>query len=215
MISGAFYSCCAISFFKTRDPAVCLNLFASNPNSSKVDFQQWTIMTMEVAEQALNESLTLAINLKETNYENVALEQCIDVFSEALVLVNQSTYVLADMDVEYPGTTGADIREALNAAMTNHDTCQDGINDIGAFPGSEQITGEQARRVNTYLSIALTFFNELIAPSEDTIPDDPHNRRRLLEIESTARRLILGRRALLSTRSSQRSGRLSPGTAFL
>lgn len=203
---------CGFLFSSTRDPAVCLNLFASNSNASKVDFQQWTIMTMEAAEQALNESYALAMNLKEANYENVALEQCIDVFSEALVLVNESMYVLADMDVHNPGTPASDIREALNAAMTDHDTCQAGIDDVGPFPGSDQITGEQARHVDTLLSISLTFFNELIPPA-----DDPFHHRRLLGTQTTARRVILGRRGLLSTmEDSQRLGtRMSPGKTFL
>jgi len=162
-------------------------------------------MTMEAAEQALNESFTLAMSLKAENYENVALEQCIEVFSEALVLVNESMYVIADMDVHNPGASAADVQVSLNAAMTDHDTCQDGIDDVGPFPGSDQITGEQARHVDTLLSISLTFFNELIATSED--PN--HNRRRLLQVESAAG---LGRRGLLSTWDSQR---LQPGRTIL
>lgn len=191
---------------KTIDPAVCLNLFASNPNSPKVDFQQWTIMTMQAAEQALNESYTVATSLKDTNYENVALEQCIDVFSEALVLVNESMYTLANMDVHNPGDPAADIQVALSAAMTDHDTCQDGVDDVGPFPGSDRITGAQARHVDTLLSISLTFVNELIATSED--PN--HHRRRLLEVTSAA--AVMGRRGLLATRDSQP---VSPGRTFL
>lgn len=184
-----------------RDPEVCINIFASNPNSAKVDFQQWTVMTMEASEQALNESYTIAMTLRDPSYENVALEQCIDVFSEALVLLNESMYVLADMDVHNPGAPAADIQVALNAAMTDHDTCQDGIDDVGSFPGSDRITGVQGRRVDTLLSISLTFFNELLAAADDP---NRHRRRLLLHLQS-----FLGRRALLDSQPPGRTQFLS------
>ncbi|XP_024401719.1 uncharacterized protein [Physcomitrium patens] len=177
---------------KTIDPTVCLTVFASNPNSKKVDLQQWTLMSMEAASHAMNESLILAQGLAPVNPDNAALQQCIEVFSEALDLVNISMHIIAGMDAQAPGTAGTDALSSMSAAMTNQDTCQEGIDDLGPFPGSDKITGDQAKHVNKLLSIALTFVNELTGAGED--PNNHH--RRLLQIKSSLRRTILSRQGL-------------------
>lgn len=146
---------------KTIDAGVCLKMFAENPNSNKADLQQWTLMTMEAAEQALNESYVLAVGLTDVNPGNVALQQCIDVFSMALDEVTSSEYIVADIDVHNPGPAATDAAMSLTAASTDHDTCQQGIDDVGPFTGSDQITGDRANHVDTLLSIALTFVEEL------------------------------------------------------
>lgn len=170
----------------TIDPAVCLKVFAGNPNSNKVDLQQWTMMTMEAAEQALNESYVLALGLTDENPGNVALQQCIDVFSMALDEVTSSEYIVAEIDVHNPGPAATDAAMSLTAASTDHDTCQEGIDDAGPFKGSDQITGDRANHVDTLLSIALTFVDELSS-------GDSTHHRRLLSVES---RLFPGKRLL-------------------
>lgn len=167
-------------------------------------------MSMEAAEQALNESFILAVGLTDKNRGNVALQQCIDVFTEALSLVESSMHKVAGMDVHNPGPTATDVVQSVTAAMTYHDTCQQGIDDVGPFTGSDQITGDRANHVDTLLSIALTFTDNL-----STAYVDPNHHRRLLSIESTAERIMLGRRGLLATQTSQRLGRLFPGKRLL
>ncbi|KAG0504111.1 hypothetical protein KC19_8G059400 [Ceratodon purpureus] len=176
---------------KTIDPAVCLKLFASNLNSNKVDLQQWTIMTMEASQKALNESYNLAMGLTDKNPDNVALKQCIDVFGMAMEEVESSMFIVADIDVHNPGPAASDVAVSLTAAATDHDTCQEGIDEVGPFDGSDTITGDRAQHVDTLLSIALTFVDNL------AIGDSNHHRR-LLNIESSQRlvRLFPGKRLL-------------------
>lgn len=167
---------------KTVDRAVCLNLFRSYPNSHKVmNLQQSTLTAMEAADHALNESYVLAQGMKKRTEGNVntALQQCIEVFADALENVNTSLSLVAAMDENnLGGSAGADVQSFMSAAMTNHDTCQEGIDDVGPFPGCEQIIGTQAKHVDTMLSIALTFVTHLSGSDGD-------HHRRLLHSETT------------------------------
>ena len=155
-------------------------MFRSNPNSQEGDLKQWTVMALEAAEHALNESYILAKGMKKENEGNVALQQCIEVFADALENVDTSISLVAGMDIHNPGKTGNDVQTYMSAAITNQDTCEEGIDDVGPFPGSEKITGQQAKHVDTLLSIALTFVNYLTTPTMDR-----YHHRRLLHIKST------------------------------
>lgn len=166
-------------------------------------------MAMEAAAHALNESYVLAQGIKKKTEGNAALQQCIDVFADALEEVNTSMSLVAAMDIHKPGSTGADVQTFMSAAMTDQDTCQEGIDEVGPFPGSDQITGKQAKHVDTLLSIALTFVNHLTTSSID-----PDHHRRLLHTKSTGseRIIILGRRGLLPRQSLRRLHRLRLGS---
>jgi pectinesterase inhibitor-like protein len=147
-------------------------------------------MAMEAAERALNESYILAEGLKKKTLEgNAALQQCIDVFADALENVNTSMSLVAAMDDDH--NPGADVQTLMSAALTNHDTCQEGIDEVGPFPGCDQITGKQSKHVDTMLSIALTFVNHL---TTSTTEPDRHHRRLLLTKSTGSER----RRGLLS-----------------
>lgn len=153
-------------------------MFRSYPNSNKaLNLQQLTETAMEAAEHALNESYMRAQAIKMRSPGNAALEQCVDVFADALDDVKTSLSLVAAMDDHNPGTSGADVQTFMSAAMTNQDTCQEGIDEVGPFPGSDQITGAQAKNVDTMLSIALTFVNHLTT--------EPDHHRRLLLTKST------------------------------
>ena len=153
-------------------------MLRSNP---KGDLKQWTVMAMEEAERALNESYVLAKGMKEGNEGNVALQQCIDMFGDALGNVNTSMLLVSTMDVHNPGKAGDDVQTFMSAAMTDFDTCGEGVDDVGSFPGSDKITGQHAKHVDTMLSIALTFVNHLTESNTD------HNHhRRLLHIKPTS-----------------------------
>lgn len=162
-----------------RNSVDCLNMIRSSPNSYRGDLKQWTVTAMKAAGHALNESYILAQGMEKKNKGNVALQQCIDVFADALDNVNTSMNLVASMDVHNPGTDGDDVQTFMSAAMTNYDTCKEGIEDVGSFPGSDEITGQQAKHVDTMLSIALTFVNHLMTPAMDR-----NRHRRLLHIEA-------------------------------
>lgn len=173
-------------------------MFRSYPNSNKaLNLQQSTETAMEAAEDALNVSYMRAQAMKKRSQGNAALEQCVEVFADALDDVKTSLSLVAGMDDHNPGTSGADVLTFMSAAMTNQDTCQEGIDEVGPFPGSDQITGAQAKSVDTMLSIALTFANHLTTP-------EPDHHRRLLLTKSTGSEqdMAVGRRGLLALKAA-------------
>lgn len=199
-----FPLCCSfLPPTQTRDPKACLAIFATNPNARKVDLQQWTIMTMEAANTAVNESYTLTKSMEKANFGNDALNQCLEVFADSLDQLNTSMYLVADMNLHAPGNTGVDVQTFMSAAMTDQDTCLQGISEVGGWPGSDAISGARADRVNTLLSISLSFVDALTKSLVD-----PNHHRRLLEIE-LQQEVALGRRGgLRSFQTLQRLGEL-------
>lgn len=157
-------------------------------------------MTMEAANTAVNESYTLTKSMQKANYGNDALIQCLEVFADSLDQLNTSMYLVADMNLHAPGTTGVDVQTFMSAAMTDQDTCLQGISEVGGWPGSDLISGARADHVNALLSISLSFVDAL---TKSLI--DPNHHRRLLEIE-LQQAVALGRRGGLKT--LQRLGEL-------
>lgn len=180
-----------------RYPTLCTSLFASNPHAQKVDIQQWAIIAMQSAESAVNESYSLIVNMEKGNSGNSAYMTCQQVMADSLDQVNTSMYLVADMDPSSPGTTLADVQTYMSAAMTDQDTCQQGISEVGGWPGSDSISGARADHVNSLLSISLTFVNALQTSG--------NHHRRLLVLDPHAVGSILGRRGLLSLQNSRRT----------
>ncbi|CAK9219333.1 unnamed protein product, partial [Sphagnum troendelagicum] len=147
----------------TMYPQLCSEIFHAIPGAQKGDLQQWTVMVMQMSEQAVNESVSLALQMSHLreNHGSVALEQCIEVLMDSLDQINSSMYLVADMELHPSPATESDVQTYMSAAMTDIDTCQQGVSDVGGWSGSAELCGPRADHINQLLSISLTFVNVL------------------------------------------------------
>ncbi|CAK9230077.1 unnamed protein product [Sphagnum troendelagicum] len=159
----------------TAYPDTCYKTFAAIPNAEKGDLQQWTILAINASAQAVNESLTLALQMQSRQDGNMALEQCIDLERDSLDRLNATMFLVAEMNLRSPEKT--DALTYMSAVMTNEDTCQDGINEVGGWQGSDKLTGAIHHQIAELLDISLSFTNSLATSELDA---DHH--RRLLQI---------------------------------
>jgi hypothetical protein len=120
-------------------------------------------MVMQMSEQAVNESVSLALQMSHLreNHGSVALEQCIEVLMDSLDQINSSMYLVVDMELHPSPATESDVQTYMSAAMTDIDTCQQGVSDVGGWSGSAELCGSRADHINQLLSISLTFVNVL------------------------------------------------------
>jgi pectinesterase inhibitor-like protein len=125
----------------------------------------------------VNESLTLALQMQSRQDGNMALEQCIDLERDSLDRLNATMFLVAEMNLRSPEKT--DALTYMSAVMTNEDTCQDGINEVGGWQGSDKLTGAIHHQIAELLDISLSFTNSL-ATSE---LDAGHHRRLLQNFE--------------------------------
>jgi len=90
-----------------RYPDTCYKTFAAIPDAEKGDLQQWTILAINASAQAVNESLTLALQMQSRQDGNMALEQCIDLERDSLDRLNATMFLVAEMNLRSPEKTDA------------------------------------------------------------------------------------------------------------
>ncbi|VFQ67543.1 unnamed protein product [Cuscuta campestris] len=118
---------------KTRYPNLCVTSLLEFPgalSASRDEFVHISVnLTMQRFEQALSRATDIG-NLPMSGFERSAYDDCLDLLEESSELLSKS---LASLGSSGKGSAAAaeDVQTWLSAALTNHETCKDGIQNAG------------------------------------------------------------------------------------
>lgn len=116
----------------TRYRNLCVSSLLQFPgalSASSSEFVHISVnLTMQRFQQALSRATDIG-NLQMTGFDRSAYDACLDLLEESSELLSKSLASLGGSAGK--GTAADDVNTWLSAALTNHETCKDGIQNAG------------------------------------------------------------------------------------
>ncbi|KAG7564811.1 Pectinesterase inhibitor domain [Arabidopsis suecica] len=158
--SASLKSVCAV----TRYPETCFNSLSSSLNESDSKLNPESILELSLRVAVKNLS-NLSISFRSINDmpEDAAVGDCVKLYTDALSQLNDSI-----TEIEKEKKKGGnwltkevvgDVKTWISAAMTDGETCSDGIEEMGTIVGSE--IKKEMEMANQMMSISLAIVSQM------------------------------------------------------
>ncbi|KAL1218120.1 Pectinesterase 3 [Cardamine amara subsp. amara] len=159
--SASLKSICAV----TRYPETCFNSLCSsslNESNSKFDPESILELSLRLASKSIS-SLSMSFRSINDMPEDAAVGDCIKLYNDALSQLNDSI-----SEIEKEKKKGGnwltkevigDVKTWISAAMTDGETCSDGIEEMGTVVGNE--IKKEMEIANQMMSISLAIVSQI------------------------------------------------------
>ncbi|ESQ45806.1 hypothetical protein EUTSA_v10010689mg [Eutrema salsugineum] len=154
--SASLKEVCAL----TRYPETCLDALSSSLNESNPE--SILLLSIRVASQKVS-SLSMSFRSINDMPEEAAVGDCVKLYTDALSQLNESV-----SEIEKEKNKGGDwltkrvvgdVKTWISAAMTDGETCSDGLEEMGTTVGNE--IKKEMVMANQMLSISLAIVSEM------------------------------------------------------
>ncbi|CAL9247265.1 unnamed protein product [Arabidopsis halleri] len=158
--SASLKSICAV----TRYPETCFNALSSSLNESDSKLNPESILELSLRVAVKNLS-NLSISFRSINDmpEDAAVGDCVKLYTDALSQLNDSITEI-EKEKKKGGNWLAkevvgDVKTWISAAMTDGETCSDGIEEMGTIVGNE--IKKEMEMANQMMSISLAIVSQM------------------------------------------------------
>ncbi|CAI0541455.1 unnamed protein product [Linum tenue] len=177
---------------KTRYPQLCVNSLVEFPGSLTADDQDLVHISFNMTLQRLSRALYLSSTAMMASYlpagglDRAAYDDCLELLDDSVDALSRSLSAVAPPEGGAGGIGGVggvsasttDVATWLSAALTNQDTCAEGLADVKSGPVKEEME-RKLKDLTELISNCLAIFS---ATDDGDFAGVPiQNRRRLLE----------------------------------
>ncbi|KAK4485352.1 hypothetical protein RD792_007991 [Penstemon davidsonii] len=167
---------------RTRYPSLCLNSLLDFPGAAAASDKDLVHITVNMTLRKFGRALYYASDISNVNMDPLvrsAYEDCIELLDHSIDLLSRSLTSVA------PGgaTTGStqDVLTWLSAALTNQDTCTDGLDELNGYVKTQM--SDRLKDLSELVSNCLAIYADA-SGGEDFAGIPIQNRRRLLSGEN-------------------------------
>ncbi|KFK34069.1 hypothetical protein AALP_AA5G098300 [Arabis alpina] len=144
----------------TRYPETCLNSLSSSPH--KLDLDSILESSIKLASDSVT-NLSLSFrSINDTPEEEPAITDCVKLYNDALSQLNES---MSEIETEkkkggnwLSENVIGDVKTWISAAMTDGETCSDGLEEMGTVVGKE--IKKEMEVANQIMSISLAIVTQ-------------------------------------------------------
>uniref|UniRef100_A0A5B6YJF0 Pectinesterase n=2 Tax=Davidia involucrata TaxID=16924 RepID=A0A5B6YJF0_DAVIN len=173
---------------KTRYPALCVNSLVDFPGALSADDNDLVHISVNMTLQRFGRALYVTSGINNLNmdtHERSAYEDCLELLEDSVDQLSRSLVSVSpspDGNLQPIGST-QDVLTWLSAALTNHDTCTDGFEEVNGSV-KDQVK-EKLRDLSELVSNSLAIY-AAASTDEDFSGVPIQNRRRLMESDISA-----------------------------
>ncbi|XP_010503371.1 PREDICTED: pectinesterase 3-like [Camelina sativa] len=158
--SASLKTVCAV----TRYPETCFDSLSSSLNESDSKLSPESILELSLR-AASKEVSRLSVSFRSINDmpEDAAVGDCVKLYTDALSQINESVSEIGK-EKNKGGTwltkeVVGDVKTWISAAMTDGETCSDGIEEMGTVVGNE--IKKEMEMANQMMSISLAIVSQM------------------------------------------------------
>ncbi|KAK4784123.1 hypothetical protein SAY86_018491 [Trapa natans] len=178
----------------TLYPTLCVKSLLDFPGSTAAGTTEQDLVhiSFNMTHQRLSRAFYLSSSISYLEMDPLtksAYDDCVELLEDSVHALSRalsSVSPLSEGDSSGEGAGGStdDVMTWLSTAMTNHDTCSEGFEDVDAGPVKDQIT-EKLKDLSELVSNSLAIFSAIgDVGGGDSFSGVPiQNRRRLMETE--------------------------------
>ncbi|KAJ8771336.1 hypothetical protein K2173_026513 [Erythroxylum novogranatense] len=170
---------------KTRYPALCVNSLLDFPGSATADEKDLVHISFNMTLQHFSKALYLSSEISYVDMSPLVrstYEDCLELLEDSVDALSRSLSTVAppmDGTPQAIGGSTQDVMTWLSAALTNEDTCTEGLADIRG-PVKDQMT-EKLRDLSELVSNCLAIYSGIDSDQFSGVPIQ--NKRRLMQSE--------------------------------
>ncbi|KAI3975095.1 hypothetical protein MKX01_006621 [Papaver californicum] len=193
---------------KTRYPDLCVNSLLDFPGSLSAGERDLVHITVNMTLSHVGNALSGAsemINLDMNKRIRSAYDDCLELLDDSVEQLSRSLYhvsptsTLSNGDDDQPASS-EDVMTWLSAALTNHDTCTEGLEDVNG--NAKDMMSEHLKDLGELVSNSLAIFSD--SKVDDDFSGIPiQNRRKLMSKSSFPAWVSTRERKLLDTPISE------------
>ncbi|MCL7029064.1 hypothetical protein MKW94_000879 [Papaver nudicaule] len=180
---------------KTRYPDLCVNSLLDFPGSLSAGERDLVHITVNMTLSHVGNALSGAseiINLDMNKRIRSAYDDCLELLDDSVEQLSRSLYhvspvsatasTLAEEDEQPAAASSEDVMTWLSAALTNHDTCTEGLEDVNG--NVKDLMSEHLRDLGELVSNSLAIFSDSKDDENDFSGIPIQNRRKLMSKRS-------------------------------
>lgn len=188
--TGAIRKACGL----TRYPDLCMATLVEFPGAEAAkDPKELVHVSVNMTQQRFGQALSESSEIQNWGMDSMsrsAYQDCLELLGDSVDLLGQClSFLLVEQQGQsestgnsaYQGETAEDVMTWLSAAMTNHDTCTEGLNSAAGKIKNQM--GQSLKDLSELVSNCLAIYAATTDQGSDFSGVPIHNRR-LLESES-------------------------------
>ncbi|GLJ16709.1 hypothetical protein SUGI_0287040 [Cryptomeria japonica] len=173
---------------KTLYPELCVSTLLSYPNAERESPKNFAHITVNVTMGRIQEAYSVALKVAPQGMEStekMAVEDCMELLQDSIYHLNHSQAEIARLGIDPSNAQIVDIQTWLSAALTNQETCLDGLQESGINANTplQERSYDLAKSISNALAMVQISFpkNSLETNMFHVSHPLQHSRRPLLE----------------------------------
>ncbi|XP_030532244.2 probable pectinesterase/pectinesterase inhibitor 34 [Rhodamnia argentea] len=165
----------------TRYPALCLDALAAFPAAKAASDQDLVHISFNVTLQRFSRALYVSSTIGHLPMEprvRSAFDDCLELLDDSVDALRRSLYYVNPRGAKSSSGSAQDVVTWLSAAMTNQDTCTEGLADVSG--GVKELMSARLRDLSELVSNCLAIFSATSGEDFDGVPIQNRRRRRLM-----------------------------------